>query len=62
MSVLGPEGRHWGAGTRLGHTLRNGMKGSQKRWVAGRMGEQEQPAWQTGRLLRSVTLTPFLLT
>ena len=49
MSVLGLEGRHWGAGTRMGHTLRNGMKGSQKRWAAGRTGEQEQPAWQTGR-------------
>ena len=49
MSVLGLEAHHWGAGTYMGHTPRNGLKGSQKRWVAGRTGEQEQPAWQTGR-------------
>ena len=49
MSVLGPEGHHWGAGTHMGHTPHNGMKGSQKRWAAGQTGKQEQLAWQTGR-------------
>ena len=33
----------------MGHALCNGTKGSQTRWAAGRMGEQEQLAWQTDR-------------